>query len=47
MAAEELPKHYSKGVSKVKNKRLKKLVGFNFANMLIDSGASYIHEKLE
>ena len=32
MAAEELPKLYSKGVSKVKIERLKKLAGCNFPN---------------
>ena len=47
MAAKELPKLYSKVVSKIENKRLKKLACSNFASMLVDSGASYIHDKLE
>ena len=44
MAAKKVPKVYDKGVSK--NKRLKKLAGSNFANMLVDSRASYIHDQL-
>ena len=46
MAAKELPRIYSEGVSKIKSKRLKKLVGTNLANMFVDSGASYNHDKL-
>ena len=46
MAAKELPKVYNKGVSKIKSKKLKKLAGSHFANMLVDCGASYIHDKL-
>ena len=47
IVAKEVRKLYSKGASKIKNKRLKKLAGSNFANMLADSGVSYIHDKLE
>lgn len=46
MTAKELPKVYSKGVSKIKNKRRKKQAGFDNANMLVDSRASYVHDKL-
>ena len=46
MAAKELPKVYSKGASKTKNRRLKNRGNSNFANILVDSGASYIHDKL-
>ena len=34
-------------MSKIKNKILKKLAGSNFANMLVDSGPSYLNDKLE
>lgn len=46
MAVKELPKVYNKDVSKIKIKRPKKLAGSDFANMLVDSGASYVPDKI-
>lgn len=46
MALKEIPNLYNKGASKIKNKNLRALANSNLANMLVDSGAPFVHDKL-
>ena len=41
MALNELPNLYSKGTSKIKNKKIKKLLQSDLANTLVDMGTEY------
>ena len=42
----ELPKLYRKGTSKIKNKKLKRILQSDVANSLVDIGAEYSEQKL-
>ena len=42
----ELPKLYRKGTSKIKNKKLKRILQSDVANSLVDIGAEYSQQKL-
>ena len=42
----ELPKLYSKGTRKIKNKKLKRIVQSDVANSLVDMSAEYGQQKL-
>ena len=38
---------YSKGTSKIKNKKLKKILQLDMANSLVDMGVAWARQKLE
>ena len=43
----ELPSLYSKGTSKIKNKKQKRILQSDVANSLLDMGTEYCRQKLE
>ena len=47
MALNELPNLCNKGTSKIKNKKIKKLLQSDLANMLVGMGTEYVRQKLE
>ena len=47
MALNELPNLHGKGTSKIKNKKIKKLLQSDLTNSLVDMGAEYGQQKLE
>ena len=46
MALNELPNLHGKGTSKIKNKKIKKLLQSDLANSFVDTGAEYGRQKL-
>ena len=42
-----LPDLYSKGTSKIKNKKLKKILQSDMANLFVDMGVSYGWQRLK
>ena len=46
MALNELPYLYNKGKSKIKNKKIKKILQSDLANTLMDMGTEYGRQKL-
>ena len=47
MALNELPNLYSKGVNKIRNKKIRKILQSDLVNTLVDMGAEYGWQKLE